>query len=98
MSRHAIRIPITDQIRKGFQDLDFEIHGEDVYAAWGLDRDGYFLQICATDDGEDVYLEDGLVGTNKNRILDKLEKWGLVEFMRENHKEHFNNLCLDLPF
>jgi len=98
MSRHTLRLPITDQIRKGFKDLDFEIHGDSVYGAWGLDVDGYFLQICVNDDGEDIYLEDGLMGTNKNRILEKLEKWGLVEYMRKNHKNHFDKLCLDLPF
>jgi len=96
MSRFYVKIPLTDEIKIAFKQK-FNLAAKDMSFAWGLDRDGYFIQMSTESDYGTLYLENGLFGTNKNRILNILEMYGLIEFFRENEPENFALLCLDLP-
>lgn len=97
INRHAGTIPTTKQIEDGFRIKKVDVSDKPIRFAWGLDIDGYFLQIYITDKGQEIFLEDGLIGTNKNYILDKLAKWGLVKYLKETQPDQFKNLILDLP-
>lgn len=100
MSRHYVNPPMTKELKAAFctRFKDIESLPETVKMAWGLDIDGYFLQLWIEEQGDDLYLEDGLMGTNKSRIVEKLDKYGLLPFLREKHQEHLDCLVLDLPF
>jgi hypothetical protein len=103
MSRHNVALPTTKEIREAYA-RKFELSNipQIIHLAWGFDRPtgGYFIQIWLTDyeNQKNIYLEDGLIGGSKNRILDKFEKYGIVDYMSLEFPGHFTNLCLDLPF
>ena len=101
MSRHYLPIPITKELKKALTTkFDITEFPETHNMAWGLDSPtgGYFLQIWHEDEHNDYYLEDGLVGGSKNRIIEKLERYGLIAHIKSVSSEHFGMLCLDLPF
>ena len=98
MSRYRMAIPINAEMRQAIlAKFDVDIKGGSVQMAWGLDNDGYFLQLWTDDDNGELYLEDGFMGTSKNRIIELLEKYNILEFVRDCEPEKFQNLCLDLP-
>ncbi len=99
MSRHPFYVKFTQQMRD-YVKTKFNINEtpDNAYVAWGLDHDGYFIQISFMHEDDELYLEDGLIGSGKNKILDTLEKFGLVEQVKTSQSEHFTLLCLDLPF
>lgn len=100
MSRHSFAIPCTKQLEQVLKTkFKFKETPQQLFFAWGLDHDGYFVQIWdEVEDEEDLYIEDGLMGTNKSRIIEKLDRYGLLPFLREKHQHHLDCLVLDLPF
>jgi hypothetical protein len=102
MSRHNLPIPLTPELNLALNAKMSSLRPETgwkPFFAWGLDNDGYFIQIWITDeDREDYYLEEGLLGQSNGRILDKIEKYGLTNHIRKFALEHYNCIVRDLPF
>jgi hypothetical protein len=107
MTHHHLSVPCTkplkDYIKTYFHDefegYDYPI--ETVRMGWGFDHMtcGYFIALYViSPDDEDLYIEDGLMTGSKSKVLDKLERYGILEFVRQAEPDKFNMLVLDLPF
>lgn len=97
MSRFTYKIPATKEIKDKFAKIPCKHPVESVSLAWGLDIDGYFLQIWTVEDGDDLYIEHGLMGTSNGRIFDKLNEYRIVNIMKNLAPKQFTALVLDLP-
>jgi hypothetical protein len=98
MSRHHLNVPANDNVRILFKRMYDIVVGNTMEMAWGLDNDGYFISLWVEYEGDDFYLEDGLMGGSKNRVIEKMEKYDILDFVRKAEPDKFNNLVLDLPF
>lgn len=102
MSRYNLPIPATQRIKDAFMSrFKLEVDEGNLFFAWGFDAPtgGYFCQIGAERaEHDDVFIEDGLIGGSKIRVIERLEKYGILEHIRKLSPNHFTNLCLDLPF
>ena len=97
MSRFSSICLVTDKINE-YCIEKFGDKAELAFIAYGLDHDGYFIQIeVEILEVRDLYIEEGLIGYNKNRFIETLEKWGLLEWFLTTFPDHYGKICMDNP-
>ena len=71
MTRHNLKLCTTKELSSYIKRHNVKTIPEQINMAWGLDNDGYFLQLWFYDHDshDDIYIEDGLMGESKNHIL-----------------------------
>ena len=100
MTRHNLKLCTTKELSSYIKRHNVKTIPEQINMAWGLDNDGYFLQLWFYDHDshDDIYIEDGLMGESKNHILAKMEKYNIIDEVRRLEPNKLRMLCLDEPF